>query len=111
MACHRIARSSLSVGLLARGLLALPARALVLMLVAVVRAYQVGISPLLVGSCKFVPSCSEYFITAVSRHGPWRGLRLASWRILRCHPFAPGGCDPVPPRRDTRRGAGDGLVR
>jgi len=111
MACHRITGSSLSVGLLARILLALPARALVLMLVAVVRAYQVGISPLLVGSCKFVPSCSEYFITAVSRHGLRRGLWLASWRILRCHPFTPGGYDPVPPRRDTRRADGDGSVQ
>jgi len=111
MACHRIARSSLSVGSLPGALLALVARALALMLIAAVRAYQVGISPLLVGSCKFVPSCSQYLIIAVAQHGPWRGLWLASRRILRCHPFTPGGYDPVPLRRDARRADGDGAVQ
>ncbi len=65
-------------------------------LMLLVRAYQVGLSPLLLGACKFCPSCSDYFIEAVRRHGPIRGLWLGLWRICRCHPFCAGGYDPVP---------------
>jgi putative membrane protein insertion efficiency factor len=65
-------------------------------LVCTVRFYQVGISPLLIGTCKFCPSCSEYFIEAVRVHGPWKGGWLGVRRLLRCHPFSPGGIDPVP---------------
>jgi putative membrane protein insertion efficiency factor len=65
-------------------------------LVLGVRAYQVGLSPLLPASCRYLPTCSEYAIEALSRHGPWRGSWLAVKRILRCHPFRPGGYDPVP---------------
>jgi putative membrane protein insertion efficiency factor len=61
-----------------------------------IRFYQVGISPLLIGTCKFCPSCSEYFIEAVRVHGPWKGGWLGARRLLRCHPFSPGGIDPVP---------------
>ena len=52
-----------------------------------------AISP---GKCKFEPTCSEYAATAIAIHGPLRGPALAAWRLLRCHPFSPGGFDPVP---------------
>jgi putative membrane protein insertion efficiency factor len=61
-----------------------------------VRAYQVGISPLLPASCRYYPSCSSYAIEALERHGALRGSWLAARRILRCHPFRAGGFDPVP---------------
>ncbi|MBI4022212.1 MAG: membrane protein insertion efficiency factor YidD [Candidatus Andersenbacteria bacterium] len=48
------------------------------------------------GVCRFTPSCSEYFLTATAVHG-WPGVMLGLRRVLRCHPFARGGCDPVPP--------------
>jgi len=71
-------------------------------LIALVRGYQVAIAPLLIGSCKFSPTCSEYFIEAVRTHGCVRGTLMGMWRICRCHPFATGGLDPVPPcRRST----------
>ena len=73
------------------------------LLVGAVRAYQVAVAPLLVGSCKFVPSCSAYFIGAVQEHGPWRGAWLGLRRLARCHPFRPGGCDPVPPVDSPRQ--------
>ena len=63
-------------------------------LIALVRAYQVALSPLLGGSCRFQPSCSAYFIEAVQKYGPWRGSWIGVRRILRCHPFHPGGHDP-----------------
>jgi len=61
-----------------------------------IRGYQRAISPLLGPACRFVPSCSEYTRQAVARHGVWRGLRLGVGRLARCHPFHPGGWDPVP---------------
>lgn len=67
-------------------------------LICLVRFYQVGLAPLLIGTCKFCPSCSEYFIEAVQVHGPWKGGWLGLKRLLRCHPFSPGGIDPVPPK-------------
>lgn len=65
-------------------------------LIVLVRGYQVGLRPLMLGSCKFCPSCSEYFIQAVQKHGPIRGGWLGVRRLLRCHPFGAGGYDPVP---------------
>ncbi|WP_353740465.1 membrane protein insertion efficiency factor YidD [Desulfolithobacter dissulfuricans] len=59
------------------------------------RGYQYFISPLFPPSCRYTPTCSEYAIEAVRRHGVIRGSILALWRILRCHPFARGGYDPV----------------
>ena len=61
-----------------------------------IRAYQYTLSPLLGPSCRFYPSCSEYAHQAIMRHGPLNGLILSVRRILRCHPFHPGGVDPVP---------------
>jgi uncharacterized protein len=61
-----------------------------------VRVYQVLLSPLLGGSCRYYPSCSAYAIEALERHGAARGSWLAIRRIGRCHPFRPGGYDPVP---------------
>jgi putative membrane protein insertion efficiency factor len=60
------------------------------------RAYKAAVSPLLPPACRFTPTCSEYAYMAVERHGVVRGAWLAAWRLLRCHPFARGGFDPVP---------------
>ena len=65
-------------------------------LVALIRLYQRFISPGLPAACRFHPSCSSYAVTALERHGPLRGGWLAARRIARCHPFHPGGIDPVP---------------
>jgi uncharacterized protein len=66
------------------------------MLAALIRGYQRVISPLLPPSCRFHPSCSQYALEAVTRHGTLRGGWLAARRLARCHPFHPGGYDPVP---------------
>lgn len=68
------------------------------LLIALVRVYQYLISPLLGPRCRFHPSCSHYAIEAVETHGALRGSYLALRRLLRCHPWHPGGYDPVPPR-------------
>ncbi len=65
-------------------------------LLALIAGYKRGISPLLPRACRFYPSCSTYAAEAIARHGPMRGLVLAARRIARCHPFHPGGYDPVP---------------
>lgn len=65
-------------------------------LIWLVRAYQLLVSPFLPPSCRFHPSCSHYAVEALERHGPIRGTWLAVRRILRCHPWHPGGHDPVP---------------
>ncbi len=67
-----------------------------LLLVLVVRAYQVVLSPLLPAACRYHPTCSNYAIEALEKHGALRGGWLAVKRIARCHPFRPGGFDPVP---------------
>jgi putative membrane protein insertion efficiency factor len=63
-------------------------------LIAGVRCYQYGLSPLLPTVCRFYPSCSEYFIQAVVKHGPVRGSLKGVWRICRCNPLCEGGYDP-----------------
>ncbi|NIR30137.1 MAG: membrane protein insertion efficiency factor YidD [Gammaproteobacteria bacterium] len=64
-----------------------------------IRAYRYCIGPALGCRCRFHPSCSSYALEAVERHGALRGTLLALWRLLRCHPWAAGGYDPVPPAR------------
>ena len=66
------------------------------LLVLLVRAYRRLVSPLLPSSCRFYPSCSAYAEAALRRHGAARGSWLAARRLARCHPFHPGGIDPVP---------------
>lgn len=65
-------------------------------LIFLVRGYQVVLSPLFPPSCRYYPSCSQYAIEALEKHGALRGSWLAARRIARCHPFRPGGYDPVP---------------
>lgn len=65
-------------------------------LIWLVRGYQLAISPFLPPSCRFYPSCSEYTLEALRRHGAGKGSWLAVRRICRCHPWHPGGHDPVP---------------
>jgi putative membrane protein insertion efficiency factor len=69
-----------------------------------IRAYQRLISPLTPPSCRFEPSCSEYGAQAILVHGVVKGTLLGTWRILRCHPFTPGGSDPVPQRGRWKSG-------
>jgi putative membrane protein insertion efficiency factor len=64
-------------------------------LVALLRAYKWALSPLLPAACRYVPTCSEYAWEAVERYGALRGGIMAAWRVLRCHPLAKGGYDPV----------------
>jgi uncharacterized protein len=73
-------------------------------LLAALAFYRRWLSPavhsLSPGGCRFVPTCSEYAEIAIATHGPLRGVGLALWRLLRCHPFSRGGLDQVPPRRN-----------
>jgi uncharacterized protein len=64
--------------------------------ILLVRAYQASVSRMLPPSCRFHPSCSEYAAQALARHGAARGSALTVKRLLRCHPWNPGGVDPVP---------------
>ena len=67
-----------------------------ILLIWLIQGYRVLISPLLPPNCRFQPTCSQYAIEALERFGSWRGGILAVRRVLRCHPFHPGGYDPVP---------------
>lgn len=64
------------------------------LLILPVRFYQIVIGPMLPKVCRFYPSCSEYFILAVNKHGPCKGCAKGIWRICRCGPWTPGGFDP-----------------
>jgi uncharacterized protein len=66
------------------------------LLATLIRGYQGFVSPALPPSCRFYPSCSQYALEAVTRHGALKGGWLAARRLARCHPFHPGGFDPVP---------------
>ncbi|MBW4676817.1 MAG: membrane protein insertion efficiency factor YidD [Desmonostoc geniculatum HA4340-LM1] len=66
------------------------------LLILLIRGYRMFISPLFPPSCRFQPTCSMYAIQAIERFGVLRGSWMATLRILRCHPFHPGGYDPVP---------------
>ncbi|GAA3670281.1 hypothetical protein GCM10022237_32610 [Nocardioides ginsengisoli] len=68
------------------------------LLIGLVRGYQLVISPLLGPTCRYYPSCSAYALEALRVHGAIKGTWLAVRRLLRCHPWAPGGVDHVPPR-------------
>lgn len=68
-----------------------------LALLALIRLYQMAISPSLpANTCRFYPSCSHYGYQAIYKHGALKGAVMAAWRVLRCNPFNPGGYDPVP---------------
>lgn len=67
-----------------------------LMFSLLIRGYRYAISPMLGVHCRFHPSCSEYTLEALARHGGWRGSWLAMKRLARCNPWHPGGYDPVP---------------
>lgn len=62
----------------------------------IIKAYQLTLSHILPASCRFEPSCSHYSYEAINRYGLWKGGKMATARIARCHPFHPGGYDPVP---------------
>ena len=82
-----------------------------LLLMLLVRAYQLVVSPLLGPRCRFYPSCSAYAVEALRVHGAVRGTWLAVRRLLRCHPWNPGGVDHVPPARaDVRTGTSDATT-
>lgn len=84
-------------------------RAVVALLRGLLRAHQLLLSPLIGPTCRFAPSCSEYAREALLAHGPLRGTWLSARRLFRCHPWHPGGFDPVPaieaPRDHARRAA------
>lgn len=73
-------------------------------LIALLRGYRFAISPLYGQVCRYHPTCSAYALEAVTMHGSGKGTWLAARRVLRCHPWAPGGHDPVPPRTNMTRG-------
>jgi putative membrane protein insertion efficiency factor len=75
-------------------------------LMGMLKLYQWTISPMLGPVCRFYPSCSHYAYQAIATHGSLKGCYLTARRLLRCHPWNPGGFDPVPPRRKASA-AGD----
>ena len=85
---------------------AVPRRALI----ACVKGYRLVLKPWLGNACRFEPTCSQYALTALERHGAVAGGSMAAWRILRCNPWCDGGCDEVPSRPPalfTRLGLGN----
>ena len=77
-------------------LIALPGKLIQQLLLALIQVYRYALSPFLGQRCRFHPSCSAYAAEALTRYGPLRGSWLAIKRVFRCHPFHPGGHDPVP---------------
>ena len=78
--------------------------------IALLRLYKWLLSPLLPPACRFVPSCSEYAMEAVERHGALAGGVKAAWRLMRCHPFSHGGYDPVSHGNLELHGIGHGKA-
>jgi uncharacterized protein len=66
------------------------------LLIALLRGYQYAVRPMLGANCRFYPSCSDYAKEAIERHGALQGVWLGARRIAKCHPYHPGGFDPVP---------------
>ena len=66
------------------------------LLLIFIRTYQYIFSPIFTPTCRFYPTCSQYAREAITRHGALKGTYMAARRLLRCHPFCPGGFDPVP---------------
>ena len=64
-------------------------------IILLIRGYQIFISPIMPGKCRFYPTCSTYFVQAVEKYGPFKGSLLGIKRILKCHPFHEGGYDPM----------------
>ncbi|MDI6871663.1 MAG: membrane protein insertion efficiency factor YidD [Bacillota bacterium] len=79
-------------------------RALAAFAIGAIRVYQNTLSRVLPRHCRFYPTCSQYAVEAIARHGIWRGGSLAARRILRCHPGCPGGYDPVPEAEGRAKG-------
>jgi uncharacterized protein len=71
-------------------------------LLVFISGYRLLLSPLFGATCRFYPTCSTYALEAIETHGALRGTWLAVKRILKCHPWHPGGVDPVPPRENAR---------
>ena len=72
-------------------------------LIGGIRFYQKYISPMKTTKCPYNPTCSQYGLEAIQKHGVTKGSLLAIWRILRCNPFSAGGYDPVPPKKEDHR--------
>ena len=69
-----------------------------IIMIFIIRFYQICLSPLIGKNCRFIPTCSEYAIDAINEHGILKGTYLSTKRILKCHPFHPGGLDEVEPK-------------
>lgn len=78
-------------------------RCLSFVLILLVRAYKVTLSPIFGRCCRFTPTCSTYCIEAIKIHGPYYGTYLTIRRLLRCRPFGPSGYDPVPQKREKKQ--------
>ncbi|UOB20032.1 membrane protein insertion efficiency factor YidD [Macrococcus armenti] len=72
------------------------------LLLAIIKFYRKFISPMTPPTCRFHPTCSQYGLEAIETHGAIKGGYLTVKRILKCHPFHPGGFDPVPPKKDEK---------
>jgi hypothetical protein len=93
----RYGERAAAVGAVVRPVLRRISRVPALLLLTFFRGWQLFVSPLYGQTCRFYPSCSAYGVEAVRRHGAVRGVWLTARRLARCHPWNPGGVDPVPP--------------